>query len=300
MSGVSPGWYPDPAAPETKRYWDGEQWLGTAVPVDQDVDESAPPTLELSKEDTESGDESNPWSAPSLPKYPKVPTHFPPAGSNETPFGPPPPQFPGESKGTAPWSSPGLPEPTPATPEGVHIASPGTRLLARIIDGFVLFALNVLANGWFFVQLMDKVTAVAADAGADPNDLSAAMEIAANPEVSTLWLLIQVIGIALWLAYEVPMTANNGQTLGKRLVGIKVLRADGQPLTTGQSLRRWAIMGLPSLIGGFGFAFLAVDAAWCLWDRPNRQCLHDKIARTTVVTAPANSESNTPVQSGRQ
>ncbi|MGH8792510.1 MAG: DUF2510 domain-containing protein, partial [Stackebrandtia sp.] len=34
MSKIEPGWYKDPASPQTQRYWDGEQWIGKAVPVD--------------------------------------------------------------------------------------------------------------------------------------------------------------------------------------------------------------------------------------------------------------------------
>jgi hypothetical protein len=28
-----PGWYPDPAAPDMQRYWDGDGWVGTSLPV---------------------------------------------------------------------------------------------------------------------------------------------------------------------------------------------------------------------------------------------------------------------------
>ncbi len=32
MTSVAPGWYKDPADPTTQRYWDGEGWLGAALP----------------------------------------------------------------------------------------------------------------------------------------------------------------------------------------------------------------------------------------------------------------------------
>ncbi|PZF85672.1 DUF2510 domain-containing protein, partial [Micromonospora endophytica] len=31
---VAPGWYVDPADPQTRRYWDGEGWIGAPIPVD--------------------------------------------------------------------------------------------------------------------------------------------------------------------------------------------------------------------------------------------------------------------------
>ncbi|TDC50129.1 DUF2510 domain-containing protein, partial [Micromonospora sp. KC207] len=32
---IAPGWYVDPADPDTRRYWDGEGWIGAPIPVDQ-------------------------------------------------------------------------------------------------------------------------------------------------------------------------------------------------------------------------------------------------------------------------
>ncbi|WP_156313281.1 DUF2510 domain-containing protein, partial [Micromonospora sp. HK10] len=40
---VEPGWYVDPADPETRRYWDGEGWLGAPIPVDATPPEGPPP-----------------------------------------------------------------------------------------------------------------------------------------------------------------------------------------------------------------------------------------------------------------
>ena len=84
---------------------------------------------------------------------------------------------------------------------------------------------------------------------------------------------------------EVPATANSGQTLGKRMLGIRVLRADDQLLSFGQSLRRWIILWLPSPLVSFlcGLPLALADLLWCLWDRPARQCLHDKAVFSIVV-----------------
>ena len=34
MSSLPAGWYKDPADTSTQRYWDGEGWLGKAIPAD--------------------------------------------------------------------------------------------------------------------------------------------------------------------------------------------------------------------------------------------------------------------------
>ena len=70
--------------------------------------------------------------------------------------------------------------------------------------------------------------------------------------------------------------SGSGQTVGKRLVGIRVVDFEtGAPIPYGRAfartIGRW-ISGLVFLLGYL----------WMLWD-PNRQTWHDKIASTTVV-----------------
>ncbi|MBW8820187.1 MAG: RDD family protein, partial [Streptomyces sp.] len=44
------------------------------------------------------------------------------------------------------------------------------------------------------------------------------------------------------------------------------------------ALRRWLVYSVPGLLG-IGL----VGVAWCLFDRPWRQCWHDKAAHTFVA-----------------
>jgi len=46
-------------------------------------------------------------------------------------------------------------------------------------------------------------------------------------------------------------------------------------------LSRWAVFEVFSLIAGG--LLLIIDCLWPLWDKPWRQALHDKVARTIVV-----------------
>jgi uncharacterized RDD family membrane protein YckC len=79
--------------------------------------------------------------------------------------------------------------------------------------------------------------------------------------------------------------ARNGQTLGKQLIGIRVVRDSGQPVDVGFGfLREFVVKGvLFGFIGGF-FASIPtlVDYLWPLWDDQNR-CLHDMVVSTHVV-----------------
>jgi uncharacterized RDD family membrane protein YckC len=83
--------------------------------------------------------------------------------------------------------------------------------------------------------------------------------------------------------YYVLQHARWGQTLGKRAMALRVVRADdGGAIGHGQAAWRLLFAYLLSLatcgVGG------VVDVAWILWD-PRRQALHDKVARTVVVQA---------------
>jgi uncharacterized RDD family membrane protein YckC len=165
----------------------------------------------------------------------------------------------------------------------VHVAPVGNRFAARLIDAAALTALNILANGWLFYLLLKEVAGSVPASGATSSaDLS--------DHAKRLALIIQVVAIALWFVYEVPAMATTGQTLGKRLTGVRVIggAADGG-LGFRRSFVRWAFMGIPVLLLlPLAFPLLAMDALWCLWDRPAHQCLHDKFAATVVVqTDPA-------------
>jgi uncharacterized RDD family membrane protein YckC len=88
------------------------------------------------------------------------------------------------------------------------------------------------------------------------------------------------------LLYAPAMTARtNGQTLGRMVLGIRVVRAKGQPMTFGFALlREVAVKALLFGIAGsltFGLASL-LDVLWPLWDEENR-ALHDFIVDTRVI-----------------
>jgi uncharacterized RDD family membrane protein YckC len=86
----------------------------------------------------------------------------------------------------------------------------------------------------------------------------------------------------------VPATALTGRTLGMRLRGVRVIRADGDPVGWLGAAARYLLpivvvtglfYSLPGLLLGLG------SVLFWLWD-PNRQGFHDRLARTLVVAAP--------------
>ena len=108
-----------------------------------------------------------------------------------------------------------------------------------------------------------------------------------------LFLVVTLgIGWLIWFAIVAP----RGQTPGKQLLGMYIMREDGSRAGGGYTwLRELVIKGLVFSVLSIvvsaaaqvpvGGLLWVVAALWCLWDR-NRQCLWDKIAGTYVAHAP--------------
>lgn len=91
-----------------------------------------------------------------------------------------------------------------------------------------------------------------------------------------------IIGYIIWWLF----TLRRGQTPGKRLLGIRVMRADGTRSDWGWTFLREFVIKLLlfDTLGKFilGGLPLLVDLVWAFWDK-DRQTLHDKIMKTAVV-----------------
>ncbi len=114
----------------------------------------------------------------------------------------------------------------------------------------------------------------------------------------------RLVGFLLAMAYFVPMhsTLAGGHTLGKRLLKIKVVRADGSALPVHRSLLRYAVIGTPWFLNGAWFPAQLLAPPWIyllavlvfgaglallylfLFNRPSRQALHDLAAGSFVVS----------------
>ncbi len=93
---------------------------------------------------------------------------------------------------------------------------------------------------------------------------------------SVVLILGYLVTAALVIFNVVFLTERYGQTLGKRFLGIRIIREDGEHLTYKTAVLRH-IIGYPLSILTFGLGI-----CWALWD-PRQQGLHDKLARTLVV-----------------
>lgn len=101
--------------------------------------------------------------------------------------------------------------------------------------------------------------------------------------------------VALSVAYNASLLAGwNGQTVGKRLVGVRAVAADGTPLTFARAtwretgVRVFLLGGIAGLLGrvgaSYGLACLVADLFVMLM-HPERRALHDLLAGTRVIVA---------------
>jgi uncharacterized RDD family membrane protein YckC len=82
----------------------------------------------------------------------------------------------------------------------------------------------------------------------------------------------------------VILVARNGQTIGKKALGIRVVRSDGSPASLGRIFwLRNVVNTVPSMLPFVGIAYTLLDLLLIYGVR--QQCLHDLIADTIVVRA---------------
>ncbi|MFV2178217.1 RDD family protein [Actinomadura sp. LOL_016] len=179
----------------------------------------------------------------------------------------------GAAGGSPEWYMP--PENTPAAwlPPGetgtdLDLAGAGRRLAARLIDQAIVAAV-ILGVVFTVLPLTYEENAY----GENETPLAVGLSLAA-------------FGIACFYLCEALQLVFWGRTLGKCLLKTRVAGADepDEPLTPFRAMGRalayplfWSFAG--SVIG----VFALVNLLWTLWDRPLRQCLHDKMARTVVL-----------------
>lgn len=195
------------------------------------------------------------------PSYPGGPYGSPPpSGPGQDPYGSGPNSGSGPYAGGPYASNPygdmaGATDPLAGMPP---LASRGKRLLARIIDALLIGIPIALIMGF-------------AQGGWGDGD-------------SGRTYGQQLVYTFVYLVYEALMLSNSGQTVGKKLMRIRVaVLADGSVPRGAPAWIRSVVYHLPPLVPCVGFIFWLANVLFCTWDKPYRQCLHDKAVKTVVV-----------------
>lgn len=86
------------------------------------------------------------------------------------------------------------------------------------------------------------------------------------------------VGFIIGAAYQwYFLTRQDGQTIGKMMLGLRVIKTDGTPISDAEAIMRYVgyLINTPLLLIGW---------LWALID-DSRQGFHDKLANTYVVKA---------------
>jgi uncharacterized RDD family membrane protein YckC len=137
------------------------------------------------------------------------------------------------------------------------LAAPGRRVLARIIDLIIVLVPAGLLD-W-------------AAGGVQGNDFSYGRSAIGG-----------VFTAGLGFLYEWYMTKADGRTVGKKLMGLRAaMLSDGSVPPQNSAAARAAILWLPAFCCScFWFLIIGITV---LFDKPYKQGLHDKAAKTVVV-----------------
>jgi uncharacterized RDD family membrane protein YckC len=155
-------------------------------------------------------------------------------------------------------------------PRFVRYAGFLSRLLAMVIDLLIIGTTWVLGGLAFsFIRRTSGVDELLALLGGALNWLVTFDQalVGIVVEVSSLLLLSQI--------YFTFFYSFGGATVGKALLGLRVVRRDGRPLRVPQAVWRTLAYGLSTLLLYVGFLYVLVD------DR--RRGLHDIVSGTVVV-----------------
>jgi uncharacterized RDD family membrane protein YckC len=184
--------------------------------------------------------------------------------------GPVPPGGWQQPVGTQPPGQPPAPRPIPGP-----LASWGIRFGAWIIDGLVL----LIPGGLLFFLIVGGALGISG--GDDDAEWGAAIAL------GILWLfLFALISLLYAPLLMIREGQRNGQTWGKQLLGIRVVRDSGELFGFGAAALREIV--LKQLAVGIASAIIPfipwlLDYLWPLWDDENR-ALHDIGASTHVIT----------------
>ena len=199
-----------------------------------------------------------------------------------------------------------------SAPPGVSVAGLGRRVAAYLLDAIIptisTIVLVLLVFGDAIidfdddsgpqpVQEQDSPSSVESDQvpeSSPDDDVTTATPLIVESESESedsisfrpvyLLLLLPAVGYLVWWL----IVLGRGQTPGKQLMSIRVIRADGRASGWGWTfLREFGVKGVlvnavSWLSAGIGLIVWIGDLLWAFWDK-DRQTLHDKIMKTVVI-----------------
>ena len=97
-------------------------------------------------------------------------------------------------------------------------------------------------------------------------------------------MLLAGLGLVAFAIYQLVQLHRTGQTFGKKMVGVRIVRTDGTRASLGRIFGlRYLVPGVIGAIPLLGPLFSLVDPLLIFGEE--RRCIHDYIADTIVVDA---------------
>jgi uncharacterized RDD family membrane protein YckC len=157
---------------------------------------------------------------------------------------------------------------TGATGQGAryHYGGFWIRFLARIIDGLIISAVFMPIAFGLMIAVSPKIQP------GSPPDPAALATFGPFLAVFGIMTAVELVAVAL---YEGWFTSKRGGTPGKLVLGLRVIRPNGDHLTFGRSIGRFFGYTLSAFTLYIGYIIAAFDS--------EKRSLHDRICDTRVI-----------------
>jgi uncharacterized RDD family membrane protein YckC len=145
--------------------------------------------------------------------------------------------------------------------EGSDLATRGKRLSASLIDSLLIGVITLPII--YYTGAWDDI-------------------YKGIPPSTGYSIAIGICGLVAFLLINGKLLVENGQTLGKKVVGIRIVDMEGNKASIKKQLfPRYAFYFLPGQVPVVGQIVSMVNILW-IFGKP-RRCLHDYVAGTKVV-----------------
>jgi uncharacterized RDD family membrane protein YckC len=138
---------------------------------------------------------------------------------------------------------------------GLRYADFGVRFGAKLLDGILLWIVNMAISFAFFGVLVRRATL--------------------GQGFLAMQLGLMAVELLVNASYVVFFLGRFGATLGKMALRLRVVNPDGSPIGYGKAVGRYFAEMLSGLTLGIGYLMAGFDA--------ERRALHDRVASTRVV-----------------
>lgn len=152
----------------------------------------------------------------------------------------------------------------------VIYASFGRRLAAYLLDNIIIAVSSMIIS--IVLIFILAIVIILVSGNSSRANISNVVDV-------LMFIVPMIIAILFTYPYWIYLTGKNGQTIGKKLLHIKVIRLDGVERVGYLKAFLRDVIGKGLSLWALGFGFL-----WMLWDG-KKQTWADKIAETIVIKA---------------